>query len=73
MYFNNLEQLMLMGGHGPYVWSAFAVTIAALVWLVLAPIINHRALLKDVARDLQREQARQASTRSKPDISEESI
>ena len=59
MYFANFDQLIAMGGHGVYVWSAFAVTVAAMLWLAVAPVIKHRALLNDIQRDSQRNRQRQ--------------
>ncbi len=35
-----------MGGHGSYVWSAYAVFIAMIGLLVYLPIRRHRTVLK---------------------------
>jgi len=58
MYFANLDQLIAMGGHGVYVWTAFAVTVAAMLWLAVAPLIKHRALLNDIQRNSYRDSLR---------------
>jgi heme exporter protein D len=39
MQFDSLQALWQMGGHGPFVWSAYAIaaiTLCALVWTPLA-------------------------------------
>lgn len=36
-----MSEFFLMGGHGPYVWSAYGITLAVLVlnvWLVRAKL-----------------------------------
>lgn len=45
-----------MGGHGPYVWSAYGVALVVLVWLVAQPLRRHAAILKSVRRAGAREQ-----------------
>jgi heme exporter protein CcmD len=50
-----------MDGHGIYVWSTVVATLVVLIWLVVTPILSRRALLKEIARDILRERARQSS------------
>ena len=50
MYFSSLAQLWSMEGHGPYVWSAYAIVVTVLVLLVLEPVRRHRRLLAAVRR-----------------------
>ena len=47
-----------MGGHGPYVWSAYGVAALVLVWLVVAPLRRCAALLGSVRQAVAREQKR---------------
>lgn len=51
-----------MDGHGIYVWSTVVATLVVLIWLVVTPILSRRALLKEIARDILRERARQSSS-----------
>ncbi len=44
-----------MGGHGPYVWSAYGVALVVLVWLVVQPLHRRAAILKSVRQVLARE------------------
>jgi heme exporter protein D len=60
-YFASFQDLLTMDGHGIYVWSTVVVTLVVLIWLVVTPILSRRALLKEIARDILRERARQSS------------
>ena len=62
MYFASFQDLLTMDGHGIYVWSTVIVTLLIMIWLLVAPILSRRALLKEVARDILRERARQTSS-----------
>ena len=53
-----------MDGHGIYVWSALIITLLVMVWLIVSPLVSRRALLKEVARDIQREQDRQSTIKN---------
>lgn len=63
MYFENFAALINMDGHGVYVWASVAVTLAAMLWLVIAPVIAQRGLLKEVSRDIPRQQDRQLAAK----------
>lgn len=52
--FESLEQLLAMDGHGPFVWTAVLVSVAVMLWLVIKPLAESRAALKDVASDIVR-------------------
>jgi|TARA_B110000977_G_scaffold32552_1_gene43269 heme exporter protein D len=58
MYFEDFAALINMDGHGIYVWASVAVTLATMLWLIVAPLISQRRLLKEVSRDIQRQQDR---------------
>lgn len=57
--FESLQDFLQMSGHGPYVWSAYVISIAVMLWLVISPLRRRRRLLADVERQLRREAARQ--------------
>jgi len=44
--FDNFAQLILMDGHGVFVWSSVFLTSFLLLSLVLNPILKRRKLLK---------------------------
>ena len=37
MYFDSLEALLAMEGHGPYVWAAYGITLLVLALVLSAP------------------------------------
>ena len=45
MYFESFEALLTMGGHGLYVWSAYGIAIAVLLWNKLVVKLSKNALL----------------------------
>ncbi|TNE76057.1 MAG: heme exporter protein CcmD [Gammaproteobacteria bacterium] len=62
--FDNLQDFLHMSGHGPYVWSAYAISIAVMLWLVISPMRRRRQLLADVLRQQRREVLRQSGGKS---------
>jgi heme exporter protein D len=57
MYFDSVDALLAMDGHGPYVWSVYLLVLAVLGWLVLAPWLAHRRLRRDILRRARRDAA----------------
>ena len=56
MYFDSFTALMHMDGHGAFVWSAYAITFAVLITLVISPIMKKRRFIKQQRMQLRREQ-----------------
>ena len=54
--FENLSAFIEMAGHGPYVWAAYGVSVAVLIWLLLRPISQKREVLRQIARELKRKE-----------------
>jgi heme exporter protein D len=54
MYFHSLAAALAMDGHGPYVWSAYAVTLLVLAFLLIAPGRRRRRLLRAIDGELKR-------------------
>jgi len=54
MYFDSLQALLFMDGHGVYVWGAYAVTGLVITGILVAPVRRRRRLLRDLAGDLKR-------------------
>jgi heme exporter protein D len=44
--FESLADFMAMSGHGPYVWASYAITSIALIFLVVNPLLQKKALIK---------------------------
>jgi heme exporter protein D len=53
MYFATLSELWHMDGHGPFVWSAYAIVLLVLIVLVSAPLARHRRALERVRSRLR--------------------
>jgi len=53
--FESLADFANMAGHGPYVWASYAVTVIALLALVMVPTIKQRQLLSRIERQQCRE------------------
>ena len=56
MYFDSFTALMQMDGHGAFVWTAYAITFAVLITLVISPIMKKRRFIKQQRMQLRREQ-----------------
>jgi len=57
MYFDNLQQALVMDGHGAFVWAAYTITLVILVALVVAPRRRERHLRRQLAAVQRRERA----------------
>ncbi len=56
MYFETIDALIAMDGHGPYVWSAYAIALVVLSGLIIAPLRKKRQLLVELRMQLRRQQ-----------------
>lgn len=45
-----LERFAAMGGDGPYVWSAYGITLAAMLWNIWSAARTHRRNLERARR-----------------------
>ncbi|KGQ69447.1 hypothetical protein A1D23_07815 [Chelonobacter oris] len=55
-FFQTWHDFFNMGGYGFYVWLCYAVTIVALLILIIASIGEKKQILKWVAKERQRQQ-----------------
>lgn len=58
MQFDSLTALWQMGGHGPFVWSAYAIAVITLLAIIIVPIQRSRHLLSELRAGEQRRVAR---------------
>ncbi len=56
--FENFDAFIAMGGHGPYVWAAYGLSLAIMAWLAIAPLRRQRALLADLRQRIQAQRQR---------------
>lgn len=47
MQFDSLAALWEMKGHGPFVWSAYAISAATLIAIVWLPLQNQRRFFRE--------------------------
>ncbi len=50
MYFESLNELWHMAGHGVFVWSAYAISLVVLVGLVYYPYRQYREQLEAIRK-----------------------
>lgn len=62
--FESLADFWAMNGHGPFVWASYAITITAMLVLVIYPLYQQQKFLKDTARREERLRRVQKSTSS---------
>ncbi|WP_298636269.1 heme exporter protein CcmD [uncultured Umboniibacter sp.] len=58
MYFNSWEAFVSMGGHGPFVWAAYGVTLLTMLFLVVQPSRQSKALKRSAANEARIQQRR---------------
>ena len=54
MYFESLQALLHMDGHGPYVWAAYGVTLLAVLSILLLPLRRKSRLISELRGELRR-------------------
>lgn len=62
MQFDSLAALWSMNGHGPFVWSAYAIAAATLVALVWLPLRRQRRFYRERAQAERRAAAQRAAS-----------
>ncbi len=60
MYFESFQAALLMDGHGPYVWGAYALSLAVLLSMLLAPRRRRQRLLRERRGERRRARERDA-------------
>lgn len=56
MHFESLASFIEMGGHGLYVWICYAIATAIISLNFIVPIVTKDRILKDIERQIRREQ-----------------
>jgi len=56
MHFDSLSSFIDMGGHGFYVWLCYGIFAAIIAMNFLSPILKRKQILKDIERQMRREQ-----------------
>jgi heme exporter protein D len=56
MHFDSLQALLVMDGHGAYVWTAYAVSIAVIAVALIVPMRRRKAFLLQLSAERKRAQ-----------------
>lgn len=67
--FDSVSDFLQMGGHGPYVWAAYLISLSVIIWLVVSPLRRRQKLFREMARQQQREFERQRGTNDEQQVS----
>ena len=59
MAFDSFAEFIAMGGHAPYVWSSWIITLLLILGLVWHARFERRQLVEGLKRRARRERARQ--------------
>ena len=63
--FESIADFIAMNGHGPYVWASYTITFAVLIFLLISPLLQKKAFVK--------QQQKQQKLAQANDISRESV
>ncbi len=55
--FSSWQEFLAMGGHAPYVWTAYGVTLAVILYILCAPVLAQRRFVREQRQRLLREGA----------------
>ena len=58
--FESIADFIAMNGHGPFVWSAYAITSAVLIFLLVSPLLQKKAFIKQLQKTQKLEKLAQA-------------
>ena len=56
MSFDNFSAFLNMGGHGPYVWSAYAITVVVLTYNIIKPVFMRKNIIRSQKQLLKQEE-----------------
>jgi heme exporter protein D len=56
MYFDSLQALLFMEGHGAYVWFVYLVTVLVIAAVLIAPVRRRKRLLAGLNAELGQSQ-----------------
>jgi len=61
MYFDSLQQLIWMNGHGIYVWSSFAISAVIMIGLIVKPLRQKQAAMRNIELQIKLQASKQAA------------
>jgi len=58
MYFDSIKDLLLMDGHGVFVWTCYLVCFISLGFFAVQTALEQRAIKQQIRQDMRRESRR---------------
>jgi heme exporter protein D len=55
MYFQSLDAILHMDGHGAFVWSAYLISAVVILFILVSPGRRRRRFLKQLAGEAKRQ------------------
>ncbi|WP_299016236.1 heme exporter protein CcmD [uncultured Photobacterium sp.] len=55
MHFESFNDFLAMGGYAGYVWSAYGISFAALLWILISSLNKKRRLAAEIKNKIARE------------------
>ena len=57
MQFDSFGAAVTMGGHGGFVWAAYAITSVVILVMIARPVLSTRSMQDTIQREFERKQA----------------
>ena len=57
MQFDSFAAAVIMGGHGGFVWAAYAITSVVILVMIARPVLSTRSMQDTIQREFERKQA----------------
>ena len=61
MYFDSLQQLIWMNGHGIYVWSSFPISAVVMIGLIVKPLRQKQVAMRNIELQIKLQASKQAA------------
>ncbi|MEM6580423.1 MAG: heme exporter protein CcmD [Pseudomonadota bacterium] len=63
MYFDSLNAVINMAGHGAFVWAAYGISLLVVLFILLAPVRKRSRILHRLSGEVRRQQSELGSVR----------
>jgi heme exporter protein D len=60
--FDSFADFLAMNGHGPYVWASVVITFVVLIFLLVSPLLQRKAFIKQQQKLQKLAQVNSAAT-----------
>lgn len=61
MYFDSIQQLIYMDGHGTYVWTAFCISVVVMLGMVITPLRQTKKEFNNISLHIKLQQVNKAA------------